>query len=173
MTIVVVLLISSFITVLFFYFKKIKKYRYRNDTNNSNKYPSEEYRVKSENNSNNILLKKMKEFYGFFWYKKVKIYLLIGSSFSIEKLAPRLTSDSWQENNGTLLIYGGDIHQPIDENLIQNLKQLRRRRPLDGVIWVTENSLSQQPLDSSLFDHLNSTDTDIASRYFHQLFRQL
>ncbi|WP_434060245.1 ImcF-related family protein [Proteus mirabilis] len=173
MAIVVVLLISSFITALFFYFKKIKKYRYRNDTNNSNKYPSEEYRVKSENNSNNILLKKMKEFYGFFWYKKVKIYLLIGSSFSIEKLAPRLTTDSWQENNGTLLIYGGDIHQPIDENLIQNLKQLRRRRPLDGVIWVTENSLSQQPLAPSLFDHLNSTDTDIASRYFHQLFRQL
>ncbi|HFK8544600.1 TPA: hypothetical protein ACG0QJ_003578, partial [Proteus mirabilis] len=68
----------------------------------------------------------LKNHYGAFWCRKITIQLLIGTSIAIEKLAPRLTTDSWQENNGTLLIYGGDIHQPIDENLIQNLKQLRR-----------------------------------------------
>ncbi|WP_311755755.1 ImcF-related family protein [Proteus terrae] len=115
----------------------------------------------------------MKGVYGLFWQRKVKIHLLIGTSASIEKLAPNLTADIWQENNGTLLIYGGDIHQSIDENLIQDLKQLRRRRPLDAVIWVSENNLSQQPLGHSLFNHLNPTNTDTASRYFHQLFRQL
>ncbi|MEZ2862552.1 ImcF-related family protein [Proteus terrae] len=115
----------------------------------------------------------MKGVYGLFWQRKVKIHLLIGTSASIEKLATNLTTDIWQENNGTLLIYGGDIHQSIDENLIQDLKQLRRRRPLDAVIWVSENNLSQQPLGHSLFNHLNPTNTDTASRYFHQLFRQL
>lgn len=164
---------SFFISTLFFYFNKIKKYKYRNNEKNSNKYPSEENRIEEESNSNNLLLEKMKGVYGLFWQRKVKIHLLIGTSTSIEKLAPNLTADIWQENNGTLLIYGGDIHQSIDENLIQDLKQLRRRRPLDAVIWVSENNLSQQPLGHSLFNHLNPTNTDTASRYFHQLFRQL
>ncbi len=125
------------------------------------------------NKKNNSFIDDIFKQYGQHNSKKLLRLLIVGTSSCIDKLAPNLTSDIWQENNGTLLIYGGDIHQPIDENLIQNLKQLRRRRPLDGVIWVTENSLSQQPLDPSLFDHLNSTDTDIASRYFHRLFRQL
>ncbi len=171
---IIILVLASFlISTLFFYFNKIKKYKYRNNEKNSNKYPSEENRIEEESNSNNLLLEKMKGVYGLFWQRKVKIHLLIGTSASIEKLAPNLTADIWQENNGTLLIYGGDIHQSIDENLIQDLKQLRRRRPLDAVIWVSENNLSQQPLGHSLFNHLNPTNTDTASRYFHQLFRQL
>lgn len=170
--IIILVLASFFISTLFFYFNKIKKYKYRNNEKNSNKYPSEENRIE-ESNSNNLLLEKMKGVYGLFWQRKVKIHLLIGTSTSIEKLTPNLTADIWQENNGTLLIYGGDIHQSIDENLIQDLKQLRRRRPLDAVIWVSENNLSQQPLGHSLFNHLNPTNTDTASRYFHQLFRQL
>ncbi|MEQ4924997.1 ImcF-related family protein [Proteus hauseri] len=115
----------------------------------------------------------MKESYGLFWQGKVKIHLLIGTSTSIEKLAPNLTTELWQENNGTLLIYGGDINQNSNENLIQDLKQLRRRRPLDAVIWVSENNLSQQLLGHSQLAHLNQTSSDTASRYFHQLFRQL
>ncbi|UPK80185.1 type VI secretion protein VasK [Proteus vulgaris] len=171
--IIILALVSFFISTLFFYFNKIKKYKYRNNDKNFNKYPSEENRIKEEGNSNNLLLERMKRVYGLFWQSKVKINLLIGTSTSIEKLTPNLTTDIWQENNGTLLIYGGDIHQSIDENLIQDLKQLRRRRPLDAVIWVSENNLSQQPLGHSLFNHLTPTNTDMASRYFHQLFRQL
>lgn len=169
----IITMVSFFIITLFFYFNKIKKYKYRNNKKNSNKYPSDEKRIKEESSSNDLLLERIKDYYGSFWQGKVEIHLLIGTPLSIEKLTPNLTTDIWQENNGTLLIYGGDIHQPIDENLIQDLKQLRRRRPLDAVIWVSENSLSQQPLGHSLFNHLNPANTDTASRYFHQLFRQL
>lgn len=130
-------------------------------------------KINKKNDRVNDWNKYIKENYSFTYKSKLSIQLLIGTSASIEKLAPNLTADIWQENNGTLLIYGGDIHQSIDENLIQDLKQLRRRRPLDAVIWVSENNLSQQPLGHSLFNHLNPTNTDTASRYFHQLFRQL
>lgn len=130
-------------------------------------------KINKKNDRVNDWNKYIKENYSFTYKSKLSIQLLIGTSTSIEKLAPNLTADIWQENNGTLLIYGGDIHQSIDENLIQDLKQLRRRRPLDAVIWVSENNLSQQPLGHSLFNHLNPTNTDTASRYFHQLFRQL
>ncbi|MFB0771874.1 ImcF-related family protein [Proteus cibi] len=169
----IITMVSFFIITLFFYFNKIKKYKYRNNKKNSNKYPSDEKRIKEESSSNDLLLERIKDYYGSFWQGKVEIHLLIGSLLSIEKLTPNLTTDIWQENNGTLLIYGGDINQSIDESLIQDLKQLRRRRPLDAVIWVSENSLSQQPLGHSLFNHLNPANTDTASRYFHQLFRQL
>lgn len=125
------------------------------------------------NKQNNSFIDDIFKQYGQRNSKNLIRILLIGTSTSIEKLTPNLTTDIWQENNGTLLIYGGDIHQSIDENLIQDLKQLRRRRPLDAVIWVSENNLSQQPLGHSLFNHLNPTNTDTASRYFHQLFRQL
>lgn len=132
-----------------------------------------ENKINKKNDRVNDWNKNIKENYSFTYKSKLSIQLLIGTSTSIEKLAPNLTTDIWQENNGTLLIYGGDIHQSIDENLIQDLKQLRRRRPLDAVIWVSENNLSQQPLGHSLFNHLNPINTDTASRYFHQLFRQL
>jgi type VI secretion system protein ImpL len=132
-----------------------------------------ENKLNKKNDRVNDWNKYIKENYSFTYKSKLSIQLLIGTSTSIEKLTPNLTTDIWQENNGTLLIYGGDIHQSIDENLIQDLKQLRRRRPLDAVIWVSENNLSQQPLGHSLFNHLNPTNTDTASRYFHQLFRQL
>lgn len=132
-----------------------------------------ENKINKKNDRVNDWNKNIKENYSFTYKSKLSIQLLIGTSTSIEKLAPNLTTDIWQENNGTLLIYGGDIHQSIDENLIQDLKQLRRRRPLDAVIWVSENNLSQQPLGHSLFNHLNPTNTDTASHYFHQLFRQL
>ncbi len=125
------------------------------------------------NKQNNSFIDDIFKQYGQRNSKNLIRILLIGTSTSIEKLTPNLTTDIWQENNGTLLIYGGDIHQSIDENLIQDLKQLRRRRPLDAVIWVSENNLSQQPLGHSLFNHLNPTNTDMASRYFHQLFHQL
>lgn len=125
------------------------------------------------NKQNNSFIDDIFKQYGQRNSKNLIRILLIGTSTSIEKLTPNLTADIWQENNETLLIYGGDIHQSIDENLIQDLKQLRRRRPLDAVIWVSENNLSQQPLVHSLFNHLNPTNTDTASRYFHQLFRQL
>ncbi|MDS0790222.1 hypothetical protein OSB94_19210, partial [Proteus vulgaris] len=111
--IIILALVSFFISTLFFYFNKIKKYKYRNNEKNFNKYPSEENRIKEEGNSNNLLLERMKGVYGLFWQSKVKINLLIGASTSIEKLTPNLTTDIWQENNGTLLIYGGDIHQSI------------------------------------------------------------
>lgn len=132
-----------------------------------------ENKVNEKNDRVNDWNKYIKENYSFIYKSKLSIQLLIGTSTSVEKLTPNLTTDIWQENNGTLLIYGGDINQSMDESLIQDLKQLRRRRPLDAVIWVSENSLSQQPLGHSLFNHLTPANTDTASRYFHQLFRQL
>ncbi|EKT64487.1 hypothetical protein OOA_02707, partial [Providencia burhodogranariea DSM 19968] len=116
----------------------------------------------------------MRNNYGTFWYKKVSIQLLVGKSSAVDKLAPHLSQEIWQESNGTVLIYAGDVATGIDEELIHTLQQLRRRRPLDGVIWVTENTVSSHLLDPALsFNHLNAALTDMAARVFHNLFNAL
>ncbi|MEY0555695.1 ImcF-related family protein [Providencia sp. 1701011] len=116
----------------------------------------------------------LQSLYGFFWRKKVSIILLLGSHSAVEKLAPSLTQEIWQECDGTLLIYGGDIGSSIDSERLETLKHLRRRRPLDGVIWVTENSISSQLLDNNVtFTNLNTATAHNAGRAIQNLFQAL
>ncbi|EPL9572477.1 ImcF-related family protein, partial [Providencia rettgeri] len=79
--------------------------------------------------------------YGLFWRKKVSIQLLIGSPSAVDKLVPRLSHEIWQESNGTVLIYGGEVAATVNDENVLMLKQLRRRRPVDALIWVTENTV--------------------------------
>ncbi|UPQ40847.1 type VI secretion protein VasK [Providencia rettgeri] len=116
----------------------------------------------------------LQSLYGNFWHSKVSIQLLLGSHSAVEKLAPSLTQEIWQECDGTLLIYGGDIGSSIDSERLETLKHLRRRRPLDGVIWVTENSISSQLLDNNVtFTNLNTATAHNAGRAIQNLFQAL
>lgn len=74
--------------------------------------------------------------YGRRWSSKVRILLLTGSAADVEQLAPKLTSQHWQEDAGTVLVWGGDLGAPADSAWLNALRKLRRR-PLDGVVWVT------------------------------------
>ncbi|EQC1054179.1 ImcF-related family protein [Providencia rettgeri] len=134
--------------------------------------------IKNHNDTENVLLLEiqntLKSQYGTFWHSKVSIQLLLGSHSAVEKLAPSLTQEIWQECDGTLLIYGGDIGSSIDSKRLETLKHLRRRRPLDGVIWVTENSISSQLLDNNVtFTNLNTATAHNAGRAIQNLFQAL
>lgn len=74
--------------------------------------------------------------YGRRWSRKVRILLLTGSAADVEQLAPKLTSQHWQEDAGTVLVWGGDLGAPADSAWLNALRKLRRR-PLDGMVWVT------------------------------------
>ncbi|MEQ5736421.1 type VI secretion protein VasK, partial [Providencia alcalifaciens] len=67
----------------------------------------------NDKNTPDELSQAMKKIYGTFWHSKVSIQLLLGSHSAVEKLAPSLTQEIWQECDGTLLIYGGDIGSSI------------------------------------------------------------
>ncbi|WP_455852583.1 ImcF-related family protein [Pantoea endophytica] len=83
--------------------------------------------------------------YGHFWKRKVRILLVTGSVADVERLTPGLTNQLWQEDRGTLLLWGGDPASSPDESWLTALKRLRRR-PVDAMIWVT-----------SAVDHLADT----------------
>lgn len=158
------------------YITSTKKHRHNQNPKNMGNEPEQEKRVTELAHSGqaNIIKEHLQSQYGLFWRKKVSIQLLIGPPTAIDKLAPRLSHEIWQETNGTVLIYGGDVAATGDENNALMLKQLRRRRPVDAVIWVTENTVTDQLMGSTLtFNHLNAATSDMASRFIHALFKQL
>lgn len=85
------------------------------------------------------------------WPRKLRILLITGSASDVEQLIPKLTQEFWQEDQGTLLLWGGDPAAPADTAWLTALRKLRRR-PVDGVVWVT-----------SAFDRLAGSDTELAA----------
>ncbi|WP_082132673.1 ImcF-related family protein [Enterobacter genomosp. O] len=95
--------------------------------------------------------KQLSSVYGFFWHRKTRILLVTGSASDVELLTPKLTQELWQEDHGTLLLWGGDPAAPADTAWLTALRKLRHR-PADGMVWVT-----------SAFDRLAGSDAEPAA----------
>ena len=78
----------------------------------------------------------MRTLYGRHWSRKVRILLVTGSVSDVEQLTPGLTAQYWQEDRGTLLLWGGDLASPVEHQWLTALRKLRQR-PADGMVWVT------------------------------------
>ncbi|MFH2816275.1 type VI secretion protein VasK, partial [Enterobacter ludwigii] len=70
------------------------------------------------------------------WASKIRVLIITGTASEVEQLTPGLTSQLWQEDRGTLLLWGGDLNTPADSAWLTALRKLRRR-PVDGMVWVT------------------------------------
>ncbi|EMW6555029.1 type VI secretion protein VasK [Citrobacter werkmanii] len=84
--------------------------------------------------------------YGRRWQHKVRLLLVMGNPDDVQKAAPGLCHDLWQEGDGNVLIYGGDAQSLPDEIFFSKLKRLRSGQPIDGIIQVI--STSALPTDS-------------------------
>ncbi|MBE3538799.1 type VI secretion protein VasK [Enterobacter cloacae complex sp. I7] len=89
--------------------------------------------------------------YGHFWHSKIRILLVTGNAADVEHLTPKLPRELWQEDRGTLLLWGGDLNTPADSVWLTALRKLRRR-PVDGLVWVTSafDQLSAPGLEQPL-----------------------
>ncbi|MHC9058640.1 ImcF-related family protein [Pantoea sp. y20] len=113
-----------------------------------NVLPADEGRVRQtppHNVTVDTIRNAMRNLYGRPWGRKTRILLITGTAAEVEQLTPGLTTQLWQEDRGTLLLWGGDPASSLDENWLTALKRLRRR-PADAMIWVT-----------SAVDHLADT----------------
>lgn len=84
--------------------------------------------------------------YGRRWQRKVRILLVMGNPDDVQKAAPGLCHDLWQEGDGNVLIYGGDAQSLPDEIFLSKLKRMRSGKPVDGIVQVM--STSALPTDS-------------------------
>ncbi|TBL99744.1 type VI secretion protein VasK [Hafnia paralvei] len=82
--------------------------------------------------------------HGLLWRNKIRILLVVGESTAAEAIAPGLTTQQWLEGQGTLLLWGGGVQAEPDEAWLLGLRKMRRRRPLDGVVWVMNEQQSAQ-----------------------------
>lgn len=112
---------------------------HRHQAKQKNENPGDESRV-AQTPPRNITVSDirtaMRHLYGRCWGHKVRILLVTGRVSDVEQLTPKLTSQLWQEDQGTLLLWGGDPAAPVDTAWFTALRKLRRR-PADGQVWVT------------------------------------
>ncbi|MDK9364715.1 ImcF-related family protein [Lelliottia sp. V106_12] len=116
------------------------------------------------------LKQSMHSSYGLFWFRKVRILLINGTAAEVEQLTPGLTGQLWQEDRGTLLLWGGDLNTPADNAWLTALRKLRRR-PADGLVWVTSafDQLSapglERPLPVPSDSTMDALAHSISARY--------
>ncbi|WP_336277457.1 ImcF-related family protein [Cronobacter dublinensis] len=116
--------------------------------------PADEGRVKQtapHNVTVDTIRNAMHNLYGRRWGRKTRILLVTGTVSEVEQLTPGLTAQLWQEDRGTLLLWGGDLNTPADSAWLTALRKLRRR-PVDGLVWVTSafDQLSAPGLEQPL-----------------------
>ncbi len=117
----------------------IKQGWHRFQAKRKNVLPDDEGRVKQtapRNVTVASIREAMRTLYGRRWGRKTRILLITGTATEVEQLTPGLTAHLWQEDRGTLLLWGGDLNTPADSAWLTALRKLRRR-PVDGLVWVT------------------------------------
>lgn len=98
----------------------------------------------------------LRHLYGYFWRRKTRILIITGAIADVELLTPKLTQALWQEDQGTLLLWGGTLSTPADLTWLMSLRKLSRR-PADGIVWVTsalDESASAEVLSPDAMDAL-------------------
>lgn len=94
------------------------------------------------------------------WPAKVRLLLVQGADSDIDKIAPGLKSDHWQESDGIVLIYGGPAQSVPDDAFLAVLRQVRPQRPLDGVVQVINtHALPDAAQQDMLIRTRQKTDT--------------
>lgn len=132
----------------------IKQQWARFQAKRKNVLPADEGRVEQtppRNVTVDTIREAMRNLYGRRWGLKTRILLITGTVAEVEQLTPGLTGQLWQEDHGTLLLWGGDLNTPADSAWLTALRKLRRR-PVDGLVWVTSafDQLSAPGLEQPL-----------------------
>ncbi|MDH8454289.1 ImcF-related family protein [Klebsiella pneumoniae] len=129
------------------YFSRLYRVRReRRQSEEQGEYPEKEIRYEPGQRTSlySELFFHLRDRYGLFWQRQVRLLLVTGEPEQVEAIAPGLTEQRWQEGDHTVLIYGGKASAEPDTTLLASLKKLRRFRPLDGIIWpLTEKQSSQ------------------------------
>ncbi|NIG18274.1 type VI secretion protein VasK [Pantoea sp. Al-1710] len=73
---------------------------------------------------------------GLRWRHNVRVILITGSVADVESLIPGLPTQLWQEDGGTLLFWGGDPSENLNNSWFKMLSGFSRR-PADAMVYVT------------------------------------
>ncbi|WP_434610956.1 ImcF-related family protein [Pseudomonas sp. R1-7] len=82
------------------------------------------------------LRETLRHLYGPLWRHKVRLLLIVGEPTEITAIAPQLADKKWLEGQRTVLLWGGSLQESLENPVLDPWLNLRRWRPLDGVVWA-------------------------------------
>ncbi|WP_416425500.1 ImcF-related family protein [Pseudomonas sp. App30] len=92
-----------------------------------------------------ILRNHLRDHYGLFWRRKVRLLWVVGEAEQVDAIAPGLTEQRWLEGDGTVLLWGGSGQEALTNDSLETLQRLCRWRPLDAILWTLTTPQSHDP----------------------------
>ncbi|WP_392563388.1 ImcF-related family protein [Orbus wheelerorum] len=159
---VVALVLSHLHNLVFLLLNKIVKFNFKFDDKSHIDTDDKKPNKKKKLGPFSDVTEHLHHCYGFFWRRRVTKCLVLGASSDTEKLMPNLTTEHWQVTDNTLMVYGGDCQDELNNGWLIALRKafgrivLLRRKPLDAIIWLlpsnylTLNRSQQALLEKSI-----------------------
>ena len=88
---------------------------------------------------------QMRNHYGLFWRRKIRLFLVFGEPNHIEAIAPALTTQHWLHSHGKVLLWGGSLLRDPEAPLLKQWRRLTRWRAFDAVVWALDKAHTTQP----------------------------
>lgn len=87
--------------------------------------------------------------HGWRWRYRNRWVLVAGDTPLVKRLAPGLTDTGYAITGDTVLLYAKQTSNTLDTNWLDQIRRLRRRRPVDAIVAVTRNrSTANAPFDA-------------------------
>ncbi|WP_322009527.1 ImcF-related family protein [Paraburkholderia sp. J12] len=95
------------------------------------------------------LQQMLRERHGMFWQYRERWVLLAGDEPLVKRLAPGLTEKGYAMTGNAVLLYARQAGNKLDTQWLEQIRRLRRRRPVDAIVAVTRNrSSGNSPFDA-------------------------
>lgn len=91
----------------------------------------------------------LREQYGWLWWRRVRLLLLVGEPTEVEAIAPGLVDGHWLEGRGTVLLYGGSVATALDTRLLDKWQRQFGWRGIDGLVWALRDRQTDDRISMS------------------------
>ena len=87
--------------------------------------------------------------HGWRWRYRERWVLVAGDEPLVKRLAPGLTETGYAIAGDTMLLYAKQTSNTLDTGWLDQIRRMRRRRPIDAIVAVTDNRISgKAPFDA-------------------------
>ena len=93
----------------------------------------------------------LRERHGWRWRYRDRWVAVVGDEALIERLSPDLAQNGFTISGDTVLLYAKQVGDQVDTTWLDQIRHLRRRRPIDAMVAVVRTAATaNQPFDAGL-----------------------
>ncbi|WP_027194915.1 ImcF-related family protein [Paraburkholderia sprentiae] len=95
-----------------------------------------------------ILKARLGERHGWRWRYRERWVLIAGDEPLVKRIVPGLADDGYAINGDIVLLYAKQTTDKLETEWLDQIRRLRRRRPVDAIVAVTRNRSSASAFDA-------------------------